>query len=267
MLEYDPVTSLRHYPVPMARFGQNPHGENLYRIVLASSRRHLVGGAWHKTCPDCEGSGGIGEARGRCKRCDGIGRLQNEQAYHWVPKYRSLKNAWILEKWRSAFEVHRMTKEQWDLTMVDPVSGWLLLGPYPSRGEYELAWVFDKGVDADNIDQVIGALNKGRDRTFGQVREAHAKEYAAEEKEIDDGLYGAHREAYSAYGSRPFSSSRVHGGTKTAPPMRTAQELGLPIPKFKGGKKKISQRRSQNVRDVEVTTSFSNGFASNRSVK
>jgi hypothetical protein len=202
--EYDPKISLQHYPLPMARFGLNPFGENLYRIVLASSRRHLVGGSW---------------------RGSGCG-------YHWVPKYRTVKAAWILERWRSAWDFTRMTRTQWDCNMVDPISGWLLLGPYPSRGEYDLAWEFDKGVDADNIDQVIAAAEKAHnERTFEDVRQAHKAEYEQEERDVRRESRAEIRDCVTAFGNAPMSA-RGHGrGSKTAPILRSAEQLGLRRPR------------------------------------
>src|ERR1035441_2170118 len=122
-LEYDPVSSLRHWPTPMSQYGKTPYGDNLYRIVFRDSRRHLVGGTW----PD----GGSG--------------------YHWVPKYRARDSAWIVGRGRP----ESMTKLQWDTQLIDPISGWLLLGPYPARGDYELVWEFDRGVDSDSLDRIV----------------------------------------------------------------------------------------------------------------
>ena len=48
--EYDPQLNLRHFPtLPMAVYGLNQYGENLYRVVFAESRRHLIGGQWRDT--------------------------------------------------------------------------------------------------------------------------------------------------------------------------------------------------------------------------
>ena len=84
MLDYDPATNLQHYPLPMARFGKNPHGENLWRIVWAPSRRMLAG--------------------------DG--------AFRWVQAYRQIGAAWILEKWVSAWDFCQCSKAKWEETML-----------------------------------------------------------------------------------------------------------------------------------------------------
>lgn len=197
---------IQHYPTPMARFGQNPFGENLYRIVLASSVMHLVGGQWH----------------------DG------NKAYRSVPKYRNQYQGWILEAW----SLPRMSEREWN-SYADPISGWPLLGPYPSRGEYDVAWSFDKGVDADNLDTIIGAIERGRNRSFQDVRDFAAKEYEQEQAAVRSARDAEIRDAFTAFGVLPKPISSLTGvsrGTKTAPEMRSANELGLMLsrsrPKF-----------------------------------
>jgi hypothetical protein len=195
-LEYDPVLNLRHYPMPMARFGTSPFGENLYRIVFTASRRHLVGRQWS--------DGHIG--------------------YHWRPKYRAVKAAWILERWSP----EKLSKREWDRTMVDPFSGLLLFGPYPARGDYELAWEFDHGVEADSLDNLIAAVERGRSRSFEDLRTFHKAEYETEERDFKREAEAEVRDAVTAFGNAPVSSSRLMRGSKTAPEMRfSARDLGM----------------------------------------
>jgi hypothetical protein len=211
----------------MRKFGVNLYGDPLYRIVLASSVMHLVGGQW----PD------------------------GTRAYRWVPRYRNPRSQWILEAWAPA----RISQREWD-SYADPITGWPLLGPYPSRGEYECAWEFDKGVDADNLETIIGAIEKGRNRSFQDVRDFAAKEYAQEQSAMRSARDAEIRDSFTAFGVLPkaFSSmSGVSRGTKTLPELRSANELGLPIP---GARPKtsnrIGHRRQFDVRDAEVTSSF-----------
>ena len=211
--EYDPATSLQHWPTPMGRFGKNPFGENLYRIVLASSRRHLVGGLW----PD------------------------GDTGYHWVPKYRSVKAAWILERWR--WEM--LSKLQWD-ALVDPVSGWPLFGPYPARGDYELVWEFEAGVDADNLENIIGFVDRRDSWSFQDHRDRIAAEYQQEEKDIRNAGRDEIRDCMTAFGGAPISYGRFGRGTKTQQDFATAQDMNLPIP----------SGRPQNLNGLEVTSSM-----------
>ena len=229
-LEYDPVLNLRHFPVPMARFGKNPFGENLYRIVFTSSRRHLVGGRW----PD------------------------GTTGYHWVPKYRKVKAGWILERWNTAWQFAGMSQREWDTTMIDPVSGWLLLGPYPARGEYDLAWEFDAGVDADSLDKIIGAVELGRNRSFEDLRQFHKAEYAGEEKQWKGDANAEVRDAVTAFGNAALSSRLVSRGSKTRGEIRyTAEEAGMPIPRAN------RKRNPKDLRGLDVTSTLFTGRMQN----
>lgn len=220
-LEYDPVTSLQHYPEAMARFGKNPHGENLYRIVLTASVRHLVGGQW----PD------------------------GERGYHWVPRYRQLTAPWILEAW----SMPRMSRREWE-SYVDPITGWPLLGPYPLRGEYNLAFKFLSAADIAGLDQIIGAIERGRQRSFSEVRQANQAEYAQEERDTKRQSEDEIRDCVSAWGNAPFSSARAMRGSKTANPFQfSAEQLGLPVPM--GNLAGIQT----GVRGIETRNSLSTG--------
>lgn len=221
MIDYDPKTSLRHYPTPMGRFGQNEFGENLYRIVFTESRRHLVGGAWQTKCSSCAGCG--------CPVCHGKGATEAERGYKWRPKYAAVKTPWILERWYDAFSYTKMTRTKWDAEMVDPISGWLLFGPYPSRGEYDLIWEFDQGAGEDNLENIIAASEFGRSRSFGEVREFHAKEYATEEKDTSRNRFDSIRDSMTAFGGAAISAGRFGRGTKTNREILTANQLGLPV--------------------------------------
>ena len=231
-LQYDPKSDLRHWPTPMAKYGQNPYGENLYRIVLRDSRRHLVGGTW----PD--GSTG----------------------YEWVPKYRKVSSPWVLERWYTSWEFTKMSRSMWDLTMKDPQSGWLLLGPYPDRGEYDLVWEFDHGVDSDNLDQIIAACERARSRSFEDVRAAHKAEYEQEERDQKREAQAEIRDAMMAFGTRPMVSSRLARGFKTAPLMRSAEELGLRTPRpMTQSKRPISNRKTFDLREMPARNTLMAG--------
>lgn len=202
LLEYDPVTSLRHWPTPMRRFGTNLYGDALYRIVFTESRRHLVGGCW----PD------------------------GHMGYHWVPKYRAIQSPWILERWYTPEQYCKMSRRKWETERVDPISGWPLQ-PYPDRGEYDLVWEFDQGPTVDNLEAIVGAIEQARARSFQDVRDAHMADYAYEEKETRANGYLELRDDMTAFGSAPIASRLVGRGTKTRPDLLSANELGLPMPR------------------------------------
>src|SRR6185312_9009970 len=90
----------------LRRFGLNPWGEPIYRVVWSEARHKTVGGEFH----------------------DGF-RVVRE--YRYVPMYRNLAR-WVLEVWKDT----PISPAQWEAAEHDPISGLLRSGPYPYRGEY-----------------------------------------------------------------------------------------------------------------------------------
>lgn len=219
MLSYDPVSSLQHYPVTggMKRFGLNPYGEPRYRIVFAPSRRYLVVGEW----PD----GSVCAA--------------------WVPKYKGLisetltdgrpnvhSNVWIMERWIPAEEYHRPGKADWDLNCQS-------LGPWPERGEYELCYVFFPGAPSEvSIEYRIKLIEASRNVPFSETLAWHKNDAQKERQNVREQAKDMIRNRLPAYGHESFVGGHVHRSSKTAPIIRTAEELGLPTtPGMRTGKK------------------------------
>ena len=95
------------------RFGVNPFGAPLYRIIFSDSRTYLLGGKH----PD-----------GACE-------------YREYPLYPLLKGQWVMERWMSP-EDFAGKREVYEREQLDPESGLLTLGPYPHRGEYAFCHQF-----------------------------------------------------------------------------------------------------------------------------
>lgn len=210
-LDYDPKTPLQHWPLPMARFGQTPHNENLYRIVFAPSRLHLIGGEW------ADGSHG----------------------FRWVPRYRNVGAQWILERWLSADDYAKCSREKWDRDL-------LILGPYPSRGEYDLCHVFEACTPGHaNLEKLISWIEEGRRRSYQDHLDACRAEYDQETKDSRSKIDAIARNAAQSFPGSPFVSMHIGAkqgrGTKIAPIIRTAEELGLPA-----GNNKFMQLRGKN---------------------
>ena len=205
MLNYDPVRNLRHYPIPMGRFGKNPYGENLYRIVFAPSRRHLVYGEW----PD------------------------GSQQANWVRKYFQVGDQWIMECWLPAAEYACMPRERWDREM-------LILGPYPDRGEYELCHVFETCAPSDaSLAVLINVIKEGRRRPLAEKIAFERVDAERERKAIGDRQEAMIRNWLPAFGTSAMAGYGGGRGVKTAPILRTAEELGLPT---QGGQFRSKQR-------------------------
>lgn len=226
----DAAPTIQHYPMPMRRFGLNPFGELRYRIVLANSVSQLIGGQW----PD------------------------GSRGYRWSVPLSYREKGWILETWDQC----RMSQREWD-SMIEPFSGWPVRGPYPSRGEYYLSWEFERGIGiwASDVERIIGAIEKGRNRSFQETRQNAMNEYQEEEKHWKQAASDEVRDAVTAFGVAPISSlTGVSRGTKTQPELRSAQELGLPIPR-RGPKvsKSTTGRRTFDMRDAKVTSTLLTG--------
>lgn len=194
MLDYDPAASLQHYPLPggYLRFGTNPYGDALYRVVFAPSRRYLVVGEW----PD--GS--------NCAR--------------WVPKYKHLGNVWILEKWRSGEDLHAPGKEDWNLNLIS-------LGPWPDRGDYDICEPLSCNPGDANIEKLISWIELGRRHSFQEIRNWHREDALRERRQMQSTAEDVIRNALPAWGAAPFAGA--HGRRVTPlPDLKSAEELGLP---------------------------------------
>ncbi len=199
----------------MARFGQNPYAQNLYRIVFAPSRRYLVYGQWP----------------------DGSRKAQ------WLPKYPEVGNSWVLERWLTPFEYARCTPDQWNRELT-------ILGPYPDRGEYELCHKFDLVSPSDeSIVKLIelieashkntrrnGAMFDNPENTQACLREAERQQTSTSAQMQD--LIG---NVLPAFGAAPMSGYGGGRGTKDFHVTRSAAEAGLPVMPRAGRKEQISR--------------------------
>lgn len=194
-MNYDPKSNLRFWPTEsMSRFGQNPYGGNLYRIVFAPSRRHIVYGEW----PD--GS----------RKAD------------WVRTYADLGDCWVLEKWLSAYDFTKCTAETWNMMLT-------VLGPYPDRGEYELVHAFEACPPADaNLDKLISWIEAGRKYSAAENLTSLRKDLEEEETGRRNQRLARISNALPAFGAAAMSGPGGGRGTKTMPMQYTAEELNLP---------------------------------------
>jgi hypothetical protein len=195
MLTYDPVANLTHWPMPMARFGLNPHGQPRYRIVLADSRRYLVCGEW----PD------------------------GSNCAQWTVKHKNYLGYWILEQWKPAEYFCPGGKEVWDRE-------YLTLGPWPVNGDYEFQHVFLEEPPSESlVEKLIAMARYGHENvSLSQLQRYHrdlAEKEQTQNRTIAEEMI---RNKLPAFGSRPMSGRGGGRGTKNYQFLRTAEELGLP---------------------------------------
>lgn len=198
-----PKESLRRYPMSMARFGQNPYGEDLYRIVFAPSRRFLVYGQW----PD------------------------GSEKADWRPKYPEVGDSWVLERWLTPFEYARCTPFEWNRDLT-------ILGPYPDRGEYEICHRFNLVTPADeSVEKIIEQIEMSHKNTrrigtmfdnpenTAACRDIQERKDAETSKKMQDLI----ENLFPAYGGVPMAGYGGSRGTKTFPVELSAEQAGLPV--------------------------------------
>jgi hypothetical protein len=197
-----------HWPMPMARFGLNPFGEPLYRVVFAPTVRRLIFGTF---------ADGYTGARVR-------------------KSYADVGNKWILEKWISGFEDTKMSPaeyERWGPR--DPQSGMLINGPYPHRGTYNLVHEFDHEGQVHGAHLIIELVERGAKRTLGEVQANNRMLDEKREKEDAEKRFLRVRETEPLYGIRPanFAGAPKSVNSKSQRAPLSANELGLPTGKGK----------------------------------
>ena len=189
------------YPMPMGRYGLNPHGEPIYRLVYAPSVKKLVGGQF--------ADGFIG--------------------YRARPAYRHIGQHWIIEKWISAFDLTRMTEEQYNSAYKDKETGLFPTGPYPSRGVYYYCETLSCNPAEANIDKLVMWLEHAK-----QVDPAANQRALLEMIDKADKAEAAERYAWAddkkrVSGIRPANIGGRVKALKSMPMEKSANQLGLPI--------------------------------------
>jgi hypothetical protein len=193
---YDPTSHLQHWGgsvESLSGCGLNPFGENIWRIVYAPSRRSLV--------------------------------RQSAKRHIWMRTYPQAGVAWVLEKWKSAFEFAG-PRERWES------SGIGVLGDYPSRGEYELAHIFYPApASIGHVKQMI-TLTEAGPAKFSANENKNAIRAELDRQKVSEQKYWHDRlmERTHAFGTAPFSASGGSRGTKTREFKIAAQDTGLPGP-------------------------------------
>lgn len=141
----------------LRRFGTNPYGENIYRVIWSENQ------------------------------------LMWEYGKQ-VKKYGNGKDRWILEKW---LPPETYDKDAWEKA-VEVVDGEYVsvLGPFPSRGQYEHCYTFEGAegqycpVEESLVELICACIERGRMVTPQEKIRAHREAQEAKEKErqriIDD---------------------------------------------------------------------------------
>jgi len=133
-----------HYPAPMAKYGLNPFGQPLWRIVFADSVKRLVGGKW----------------------ADGAEEYRLAKVYTGP----AAKGRWVLESWISAEEHTGCTAQEYPLRFQSPgCSITIQSEPYPHEGTYVERHIFTLG-EPTGIEQLIAKWQAERGVGFAERR-------------------------------------------------------------------------------------------------
>lgn len=184
----------------MARFGVNPYGEPLYRLVYAPSVKKMVGG----------------------KFTDGyIG-------YRARPAYRHIGQYWVIEKWISALELTRMTEEQYNRVYKDKDTGLFPTGPYPNRGVYHYCETLSCNPAEANIDKLVMWLEHSKHVDPAANQRQLLEELDKADKDDAAQRLDWARDKNRAAGIRAANFGGMVKAQKSYPMEKSATSLGLP---------------------------------------
>jgi hypothetical protein len=172
--------------------GINRYGEANFRAVWGGSRLTWIGGRWEDR--------------------DAAGRVLREVIeLRRVPKYAQT-NRWHIERWCPP-ELYGSPTE-WYARTVETEGGRRIpaLGPYPERGEYELAFTLE-GPRGEFVqltptiaEYVARAIEFGRRMSPGTLRQAVERRARSEENDYEQWAYDVLDGGIRAFGGQPFIS-------------------------------------------------------------
>lgn len=183
----------------MTRYGLNPYGKALWRVVWAPTVKKIVGGQFS----------------------DGY------TGYRVRKAYKQIGDNWILEKWQSAWDHTKMSRQSYESKFGD-ASGLISTGPYPERGIYYLAEVLNGNPADMNFDWIIGFINKAARNDPQENMRAYLDSMKKQDEADAQNRFDRCKELLPAFGVRATSYRGHVKATKSAPLMKSANELGLP---------------------------------------
>lgn len=192
----------RHWPLmSMTQYGVIPGREEpLFRIVFASSVRHLVGGEF----------------------ADGF------TGYRAVPTYEYIGDKWIMEKWVSAFDFTKQTETEYRTQWEDPETHLSLTGPYPRNGAWQWVWTFNKPEQIGAAGIVAALVNKARFNSSAANRAAIEQAQAKAKQDRFQQNFARMKDKTRAAGIRAANFGGRVKAQKSFPELQDARALGLP---------------------------------------
>lgn len=151
------------------------------------------------------------------------------KGYRARPAYRGIGDSWILEKWVSALEFTHQTESRYIETERSPITGLFPTGPYPHRGVYCHCETLACAPEDANFGTLIALIMKGKYNHPQDNMRALMKTLDDKEKADQQERFDRCKEMLPAFGVRAASYRSHVKPTKSAPMMKSANELGLPV--------------------------------------
>jgi len=192
----------RHWPLtPLTQYGCIPgRTEPLFRIVFASSVRHLVGGEF----------------------ADGF------TGYRSVPTYEYIGDKWIMEKWASAFDFTKQTEVEYKAQWEDPETHLSITGPYPRNGAYQWVWTFNSPDQIGAAGIVAALVNKAKYNSSAANRAAIEQAQAKAKQDRFQQNFAKMKDSNRVSGIRAANIGGMVKAQKSRPELMDARALGLP---------------------------------------
>ena len=151
-------------PTVLRKYGQNQYGENIFRVVMLSSRCYVVGGHWEE---------------------------ESEVSYKLAPRYSVHEHKWALERFVPSQWLG--SPESWE-ALCTTIEGYYAIGPFPEHGLFECCAVFSScfgpngyvPLEPGLVDMQARAVWMGRGLTRYEVRSRAMGEEEAKIKKQDE---------------------------------------------------------------------------------
>lgn len=207
-------------------FGLNTYNKPLWRVVWSETRQYMVGGA--HTRYD-QSAGGPSKDKIVLERGKDPNQLSVDACYKWKNLYPG-KKCWILERWLTAYEFTGMSPAAYERAYRDAATGLLTLGPYPTEGDYDEAFIFPGGIFLgwSVVEAIIQDIEFGRKYSLSERVAAHNKALESEKKHNANLMESIFLNSQQAFKNRP--SNVRPGKNKEIKLKYSAEELGLPRP-------------------------------------
>lgn len=171
----------------LRKFGQNPYGENIYRIVWSESQFETMGGEWEERLDPTRGTSLIRRGKMLVDSNPILAKHAGYKSVSKYPDYKGKQGRWILEKWLPC----SYTPAQWNWFFLDITTGIYSSGPYPEYGEFWCSKVLtDRGdymeVTADVVEYYARLIAAGDEYADHQKREAQELRRTRKQRDYDN---------------------------------------------------------------------------------